>query len=171
MRRKNLGLALSLSKGFTLVELLVVISIIAILSVVGLVGMTGAQKQARDSTRRNDLSQYRIALENYYATNGTYITSATVGLAGTVLNGETTNLDSYLTQYPADPKTTSGCTFTGTDYNYCYISNVNGTEYVIATRLETGKCFAYCGVNNTSGGGTAGTFTCAAITAACPLFD
>ncbi|MBU1000240.1 prepilin-type N-terminal cleavage/methylation domain-containing protein, partial [Patescibacteria group bacterium] len=44
------------SKGFTLVELLVVISIIAILSVIGIVVFTGVQKGARDAKRKADIN-------------------------------------------------------------------------------------------------------------------
>lgn len=50
-------------KGFTLVELLVVISIIAILSVIGVVIFTGVQKSARDVKRRGDIDAIAKAME------------------------------------------------------------------------------------------------------------
>lgn len=57
-------------KGFTLIELLVVISIIGILMSFAFVSYTSAQKSARDTQRKSDLNQYRIALENYSVAYG-----------------------------------------------------------------------------------------------------
>lgn len=58
--------------GFTLVELLVVITIIAILSMVGLVAFSDAQKNARDAKRKADINAIAKALEsNYTANSGT----------------------------------------------------------------------------------------------------
>ena len=53
-------------KGFTLVELLVVISIIAILSVIGITVFSGVQKGARDAKRRSDIDAIAKALEVNY---------------------------------------------------------------------------------------------------------
>lgn len=53
-------------KGFTLLELLVVIAIIAILSVIGLTQLATARERARDSQRRIDLGQYQHVLTAYY---------------------------------------------------------------------------------------------------------
>lgn len=50
-------------KGFTLVELLVVVAIIAILSVIGLTIFTSAQTNARDARRKSDIDAIAAALE------------------------------------------------------------------------------------------------------------
>lgn len=60
--------------GFTIVELLIVIVVIAILASISVVAYTGIQGRARDSKRRNDISQIARALELYKADNGGYPT-------------------------------------------------------------------------------------------------
>jgi len=58
--------------GFTLVEMLVVISIISILSAVLAGGYSNSQKSARDATRKINLKSISDALNSYYADNGRY---------------------------------------------------------------------------------------------------
>lgn len=59
-------------KGFTLVEMLIVVVIIGILSAALLPRLQGAQSAARDSARRSDLSQLWSAILSYYNNRGEY---------------------------------------------------------------------------------------------------
>lgn len=59
-------------KGFTLVELLVVISIIAILSSIGAVIYSSTQKSARMAQRAENLKAIATALEAYKTDKGSY---------------------------------------------------------------------------------------------------
>lgn len=61
-----------IKKGFTLIELLIVITIIAIITSIGAASMITAQKQARDSARREIISNVQSAYEQYFAETGTY---------------------------------------------------------------------------------------------------
>ncbi|MBU0978660.1 MAG: type II secretion system protein [Patescibacteria group bacterium] len=61
-----------LKRGFTLLELLVVISIIGILLAIGTTAFTTAQKRGRDARRLEDIKSMQNAFEQYYAQNGGY---------------------------------------------------------------------------------------------------
>ena len=62
-------------KGFTLVELMVVIGILAIIAVVGFALLTGTQSRARDAKRKADIQQMGKAMEANYTPNVGYSTS------------------------------------------------------------------------------------------------
>ena len=51
------------NRGFTIVELLIVIAILAILTTIGFVQYQGLNKKARDSARRADVHEITTALE------------------------------------------------------------------------------------------------------------
>jgi len=55
-----------MKKGFTLVELLVVISIIGVLSAILMVNFVGTRERARDSQRIQDMNTIKNALRLYY---------------------------------------------------------------------------------------------------------
>jgi prepilin-type N-terminal cleavage/methylation domain-containing protein len=60
------------SKGFTIVELLIVIVVIAILAALVLNSFRGVQERARDTKRRTDVNAQASQLEVYYTDNGGY---------------------------------------------------------------------------------------------------
>ncbi|MCX6729913.1 MAG: type II secretion system protein [Candidatus Portnoybacteria bacterium] len=57
-------------KGFTLIEILVVVSIIGILATIVIVSVGSARAKARDSKRISDLNQVQNAIWLYYDNNG-----------------------------------------------------------------------------------------------------
>lgn len=59
-------------RGFTLIELILVMAIIAILAVVGIGSYTQATLKARDTQRKNDLNQISKALESFNNDVGRY---------------------------------------------------------------------------------------------------
>jgi len=80
------------TRGFTLVELLVVISIIGLMSSIVLSALSDARAKARDTQRIQALAEIRKALLLYY--------------------------DSNNQRYPV-PTSASGCTTTGTQSQHC----------------------------------------------------
>ena len=78
-------------KGFTLVELLVVIAIIAILAVVGVTIFSGTQKNARDARRRADIDAIAAALESSKGTAANYPNLGTTMFASGAIPDDTGN--------------------------------------------------------------------------------
>jgi general secretion pathway protein G len=110
---------LSERKGFTLLELLVVISIIALLIAMGITSFTTVQKKARDSKRKSDVKEIQQALEQYYSVCGyKYPTPTTTYY--TNINCSSPAI-SIMPTVPFDPRATpyscSSCT--STTYTVC----------------------------------------------------
>ena len=82
--------------GFTLVELLIVISLISILAAMGLVQYRNSVVSAKEATLKQDLFRMRDAIDQYYADKGKY-PSALDSLVS----------DGYMRKVPADPFTQS----------------------------------------------------------------
>lgn len=107
------------SRGFTLIEILVVVAIIMILSSIVLVGLGPIQRRGRDARRIADLRQVQQAVELYYSRNQTYVpTSGSITMA--TLTGEV-----GVAKLPDDP---------GGANPYQYASD--GSTYRIGAKLE-----------------------------------
>lgn len=77
-------------RGFTLVELLVVVAIIAILAIIALTIFTGVQKNARDARRRADIDSIAKTMEANNQ-NGTYLPLAASQFSSSVIPQDPTN--------------------------------------------------------------------------------
>ncbi|MEI6660408.1 MAG: prepilin-type N-terminal cleavage/methylation domain-containing protein [bacterium] len=119
--------------GFTLVELLVVISIISLLSSVVLSALSSARQKSRVARRLSDLHQIQIALENYYTNNGSYPatnwhTQCNYFGAGTAVANNLVIpglVPTYMPSFPIDPS----MDVTNSQNCYFYISYWNGTSF------------------------------------------
>lgn len=123
------------NKGFTLLEILVVISIIGILIAIGASAYSTAQKKSRDARRSGDMKAMQNAFEQYYTANDSVYDTCDamrVGFSSGIL--------------PADPKSGSSYTCDGDADSYC-----------ACAELESGTGNA---TNGTCAYGAAGTFFC-----------
>ena len=71
------------SKGFTIIELLVVISIIGLLSTISVVALNGARKKSRDAKRIADVGQMQTSLDLYFNDWSGYPAHTGIALGGT----------------------------------------------------------------------------------------
>jgi len=109
--------------GFTLIEIMVVITIISILTSVLYVSFNAARENSRDQVRKTDMKQLQLAIELYKAQNGSYpasgcgsATNAFYGpgpaQSGSVPSGNYFNCDTdwivglvpeFISELPLDP--------------------------------------------------------------------
>lgn len=98
------------NKGFTLIELMVVIAVIAILATIALFGLRSAQGSARNTQRQQIMNSLRASLERYYGDKNSYLAGSDFSAMITTLKGA-----NYLAGDPSDPGCGSGAsTFPGT---------------------------------------------------------
>jgi prepilin-type N-terminal cleavage/methylation domain-containing protein len=123
---KSFPLARIASKGFTLIEMLVVISIIGILATIVIANMSGVRERARDAQRKSDISQIQKAMEMYKNAQSPIAYPATLPLLATT----------YMQAVPQDPSCPSGTCQTGR-YIYTYLRNLTDTlQYTLWACLE-----------------------------------
>jgi len=88
------------AEGFTLIEMMIVMSLIVILASIGLAMYANSQTNAREAVLREDLFRMRDAIDQYYADKNRYPASL-----------EALVTDKYLRAIPVDPFTNSAETW------------------------------------------------------------
>jgi general secretion pathway protein G len=87
--------------GFTLIEVLVVVTLIVVLASVGMASYTNSVQRTREAVLREDLFRMRDAIDQYYADKNKYPQSLQDLVS-----------DKYLREIPKDPMTNSADTWT-----------------------------------------------------------
>lgn len=100
-------------KGFTLIELMIVMAIIAVLSTLIIGAVTIARRSARDTQRRANMKNIQVALEAKFASTKSYPAATYNTIA---------NINSNLGTSISDP---SG------DERYCYYAAASATNYTL----------------------------------------
>jgi prepilin-type N-terminal cleavage/methylation domain-containing protein len=127
-------------KGFTIVELLIVVVVIAILAAITIVSYNGIQQRAQESSRISMLSTYAKGLNMYASKYSTYpgdtSTACLDGTSGCWSGTNPTNsqavktaLSEFMTNFPPFP-----------DAAYAYGTQGSFTGYYIAFRINASSC-------------------------------
>ncbi len=134
------------ARGFTLVELLIVISILGILTTLVMVNLGGARGSARDAQRMSDLKTIQTALEAYFNDYGCYPAQGSADClekanwSGTVESNdesgwnvlESALVPRYLAQIPEDPLNSENFY-----YEYGNVGKSSNVGYDLIARFET----------------------------------
>lgn len=145
------------NKGFTLIELIVVVAIIGMLSAVVMVSLSSAREATRDTTRKAQMIELSTAINHYFSENGRYPVTGpglwySSEVSDIVSNGPANNGDwipnlvsrKMIGVLPHDPlggdSTETGCT-PPTQYKRAYMyRSDDGTHYKLISNcaLEGG---------------------------------
>ena len=139
-------------RGFSLVELIVVIAIITSLTAMGITSYSAVQRNARNTERKTDLKDIEVALEAYRLETGAYPNTwgSWLGAPGCAWGGTTNWIPglapNFIDKLPLDPRTAQAnassanwyCTYYASWNCYLYLSN--GVQY---------KLLAHCSPEGT----------------------
>jgi prepilin-type N-terminal cleavage/methylation domain-containing protein len=140
------------NRGFTIVELLIVIVVIGILAALVVTTYNGIQQKARDTERKTDINALHGQIEAYQAQNGKYPTLGNMNDSA-FRSANLKGLDPAALQ---DPKGTSQA-LCGTSTPDCYIydvtpagcdnSTTDCTTYTLTATLEAGGTYVKQSLN------------------------
>ncbi len=105
------------SRGFTLLELLVVIGIVGVIMALATVAYSTTQVSGRNARRKQDIVAIQNALEQYYSQNTFTYPTGSCTVASTYMRSA----------WPIDP---------GTDVDYTGVSICTATSYCVCALME-----------------------------------
>jgi prepilin-type N-terminal cleavage/methylation domain-containing protein len=123
-------------KGYTLIELMIVVSIIVILTLASVISYVKATERSRNGKRQADLEAVRAALVLYRTDHASYPVSATYAGMMSALTSPQAYINNANIQ---DPKNAS-------PYIYTYTSGANGRTFTLCGALEP-SATSYCVTN------------------------
>jgi prepilin-type N-terminal cleavage/methylation domain-containing protein len=156
------------TRGFTLVEMIVVVTIIMLITSVGLYQYNKASERSRDADRQSNLSKVQAAIELYKQRNGRYpagcngpgVWSGQLGTSYACSNGDSRYIVGLAPDFT--PTLPQERRLNGTDSGYVYTVDTAGTVYKFEAKktvekadydpggvgVQTGDKYASCDVND-----------------------
>ena len=136
-----------LQQGFSLIEVLIVITIIALIALAVLFTFGGQMEKGRDARRKSDLHAVKTAFEEYYSDYECYPPAEILDTCGG------SELSPYLDEIPCDPKTLA-------KYYYAPEGSLCPSYYRVFSSLEreTDEAISALGCNSETGCGASTYF-------------
>jgi general secretion pathway protein G len=134
--------SLKKQKGFTIVELLIVIVVIGILATLVIVTFAGIQQKGRDSQRQTDINALQSHVEAYYAQTGTYPALSMINDAAF----RSANMKGLDPEALKDPKATGNdlaATVSATQYRYAPLAGGAACTVTGTGASATANCDSY----------------------------
>ncbi len=131
------------ARGFTIVELLIVIVVIGILAAITIVAYNGIQSRATFSKVQSDLSAVNKALQVYYADNGSYPATGTTSTVNWRYSCSTgmTNFISSINQYASLSQ--APCKNAGSNQDDTWLYGSDGVGYKLLHIRPTSSIASY----------------------------
>ena len=132
-------------RGFTIVEIVVVVTVLAILVSISFFAYNKVQQDARDNTRSGNATVIAEALEKYYRTNGEYpsvrnLVNNYAGNTGTVV-AALLKIDPAALKMPKMPGSATNALYSGSVSNdYIIYTGSSVTNNTACQTSTTGGC-------------------------------
>jgi general secretion pathway protein G len=145
-------------KGFTLIELMIIIAILGVLAAIISANLLSSLKKGRDTQRKGNLESIKKAVELYYEDKKAYPTDITWGSALCETAGCVSGEKIYMQVVPADPLSSQSYSYSsdGTYYRL-YACMENDQQILPADSVNAGafscstECLASDGTPTTDG--------------------
>ena len=124
----------NLSKGFSLVELLVVVAIIGALSAIGTIAYNGYVGGAKASAAKNSIQQISLMQQEYQSIYGSYHTQQSAG--GCTVPASANTADINTTLFEADDGEEA---VDVEDYEFCIEAHATGYK-IVGCEIENSAC-------------------------------
>lgn len=120
-------------KGFTILELIVVIALIGLIASIILASFSDVRARNRDAKRVSDVKEIEKALSLYQIDNNRFPSSSDPSLPVTITGTDEISVllesGGHISAVPIDPQHPSS--------SYTYLSPANGSDFTITFCLET----------------------------------
>jgi len=138
---------MKLQKGFTLIELMVVVTVVGILAAVALPAYSNYVVRSKIPDATSNLASKRVMMEQFFQDNHTYVGG---DAAGSPCAPDTTSSKYFTFACTPSPLTAAGYTITatgtGTMAGFTYTIDQNNTKITVAVptgwTLPTSNCWA-----------------------------
>ncbi len=135
-------------RGFTLIELTVVIGIVAILYAIIFGSVSNSKSHSRDDKRISDIKQIQVALEQFNEACQQYpATPLTLNTSCVSTGEENVTFGSYIPNIPTDPQNSSSYVYTRTSsQQFCLRTTLEVQD--ASKRQDNANCDPTCTAGN-----------------------